>query len=339
MKRNCSIRDVASHVGVSPSTVSRVLNNRMGNLHVSEQTRERILTGARALNYTPNIHARRLFSRRSGAIALVLPSWEKRGHHVFRDNHLVEIFSGIEQALTGTDNRLQVVFNDRYFADNKVWLSLFREQAIDGMLVWGSCASEEFWPALIAEDYPVVFLTKPAFGCDEINYVLHDYEASGRLAMEHLLALGHRRIGWIGGFHDSGSNSDIEAGLHAAAAGCPGVELHMVNSDFTPESGEAALEELRRRTPGISAVIAVNVISALAIVDKLRREGCRVPEELAVCACDYVDHELAGGVTRIQVDDRRLGRCGVSALLDLVSGKAGSVRELLPVTLLKGETT
>ena len=332
MKQSCSIRDVANHVGVSPGTVSRVLNNRMGKLHVSEKTREAILAGARALNYVPNIHAKRLFSRRSEVIALVLPTVENLGCPIFRDNHLIEFFSGLQVALSQTGYRLLIVFNDRKFVNDKDYLSLFREGSIDAMLVWGACEGEMFWDEAIREKYPIMFLTSPDAYWDKCNFWFHDYVQAGRLAAQHLCELGHRHIGLIGGFRNHGVTRDLENGILEVIARHPGATIEKAYGGYAAYDVEAALNFLRLR-PEISAVMAMNVQLAEAFGRQLDAMELGRNIDIVVCDCCVESIENTA-YPHVRVNDYELGRQSLDKALKLADGQQKKIQDLCPVEFI-----
>ncbi len=332
MKQSCSIRDVANHVGVSPGTVSRVLNNRMGKLHVSDKTREAILSGARELNYVPNIHAKRLFSRRSDVVALVLPTVENLGRSIFRDNHLIEYFSGLQTALAETGYRLLMVFNDQKFVEDKDYLSLFRERSIDAMLVWGACEGETFWEEAINEHYPVMFLTSPSFARDKCNFWFHDYVQAGELAAQYLCGKGHRHIGLVGGFRNHGVIRDLENGIGSVIAKYSGVTIERIYGSYSA-CDKIMMREFLELQPEITAVMAVNVQLAEAFDAQLKASGIKRKIEIVVCDCSVESLEKSI-YPHVRVNDYELGRKSLEKILKLVDGEQEKVQDLCSVELI-----
>ena len=114
MVRHSNIREVATAAGVSTGAVSSVLNNRLGHVRIAEKTRQHILDTARRLKYAPNVNAKRLFNKRSGVIALVVPSYEKMGQHIFEDDHVVRMLSGLERGLAVVRHEVCTVALERF---------------------------------------------------------------------------------------------------------------------------------------------------------------------------------------------------------------------------------
>lgn len=329
--KNCNIKDVAAYAGVATSTVSRVLNNRGADIHTSEETRKKILAAAKALNYAPNINAKRLFGKRSQVIALVVPSHEKHRKHVLSDHHLAEIFSGIEDALSGTGYRLLMVFNDDSFEKNKEYLSLFRQRAIDGMLVWGAYENQLFWEEIMKHSYPLIFISQASMNLQNFNYLIHDYEKAGELVLQQLLNAGHRHIAWLGGAPNNGIVQDMERGF-ARVSGR--YEWYPAHGNFMRDSGLTMTLDLLRLHPEISALIAAN-----ADVGEGAREACRqLGRSPELVLCDSVTEDEGSGLAKIAVNDQQLGCEAVKQLLRLIEAtEPVTIQKRLDVRLLPGE--
>lgn len=331
-KTNCSIRDVANHVGVSPGTVSRVLNNRLGKLHVSEKTREAILAGASELNYVPNIHAKRLFSKRSEILGLVLPTVEMLGRPLFHDKHLIEYFSGLQAGLSQTGYRLLMVFNDRNFVRDRDYLTLFRERSIDAMLIWGTCEGERFWEEVIHENYPHLFLTAPDFDRDRCNFWIHDYTGAGKLAAQYLIDRGHRHLGLIGGVRNHGVTRDLELGIAAAITPYPAMTVDKLYGGYASYD-PGMLRSFLTMKPEITAVMAVNVQLAEAFERQLQTMNLERNIEIVVCDC-CVERIEQSVYPHVRVDDYELGRQSLGRILKLIDGKQEKIQDLCPVEFI-----
>lgn len=331
IQKNCNIKDVAAYAGVATSTVSRVLNNRDAALHTSEETRKKILAAAKALNYAPNINAKRLFGKRSQVIALVVPSHEKHRKHVLSDHHLAEIFSGIEDALSGTGYRLLMVFNDDSFEKNKEYLTLFRQRAVDGMLVWGAYADQLFWEEIMKHSYPLIFISQANMDLKKFNYLVHDYENAGELVLQQLVSKGHQHIAWLAGTQGNGIIRDLERGFSHVTLPH---ERYSAYGNFSRESGFAMTRELLLAHPQITALIAAN-----ADVAEGAQEACRERNpspELIVC--DSVTEDEGNGLPKITVNDQQLGYEAVRQLLALIEkNEPITIQKHLKVKLLPGK--
>jgi DNA-binding LacI/PurR family transcriptional regulator len=332
MPKRCTIKDVAAYANVATSTVSRVLNNHDADLHTTEETRRKILEAARLLNYAPNINAKRLFGKCSSIIALVIPSHKSHGKHVFDDRHLTRIFSGIESALSRSGYRLLIVFNDERFVQQREYLSLFRQGAVDGMLVWGAYADQTFWEELLENNYPVVMLSRSNFPLEHFSYVLHDYQTGGATALRYLLSHGHRQIAWLGGRQDNGTVQDMIKGFGQLPADC---RLDSFYGSFSRRSGETMAKAALDANPDLTAVLATNTDIALGASEVFQKKKIR-PE---IVVCDTATSDEIQSFPHISVDDLKLGCESVQILLkQIANGAQAPIQKTLPVTLHESTT-
>jgi len=329
-----NIRELARLLNVSPSTVSRVLNNPGGCKHVSEAMRLRVTEEMRKLDYIPNINAKRLFTKKSNIIALVLP--DIAACRSLGDRHALRMLYGLEVALRNSGYRLLLPFSDAQFVERKEYLSLFREKSIDGMIVWGAGAGETHWDELAAAGYPVVFSTSPSGMARDFSSVLHDYGSASGMLLDYLAGRGHRNIGWIGGIEGNGTTVQMEEGLDAALRRHRGLKVFRKNGDFMAGNAVALCRALLAEHGGITAILAGNIFVARAIQkDMALRPGDYPPLELASCDNSDQDAEdYAGGMACAFVDDYELGMRSVKLLIELIGGRPGPVKELIPVELL-----
>lgn len=327
-----TIRDVAQHAGVAPGTVSRVLNNRMGRMTVTEATRQRILEAARVLHYMPNIHAKRLFSRRAGVIAFVLPE-AIRAAESRLDMHIFGIICGAEEELSLGDCHLQLITDNQRFRDRGEHLSLFHENAIDGMLVWGAVPEASgHWRETEEQGFPVLFLGNRPAACADAVLFGHDYRtASARMAAK-LLAAGRRRLLKVGGRPESDIARATIDGVRDAMAGFPDAELEILWSEYLPQ---AAMAQFRNRQaeglPEGAAILAANLSIAREI--RLHLRECGVPESTVVVSLDGSEFEGSSAIDTLVVHDGELGRRATLALLEYIRTRRKPADDLLPVSL------
>lgn len=342
-KKSCNIRDVAEHVGVSPGMVSRILNCRPG-IRVSEHTRKKVLDAASILNYTPNINAQRLFTKHTKVIGLVMPSYNKMGRHIFEDQHLTRMISGLEKGLSQADYSILLIFCDDKFVKEKRHLELFRSCGIDGMIIWGAYENDTFWEDLVTEKYPYLFLVNVPRLTSAVNHLVNDCEEAGFLLADHLLIKGHRRLAWLQGKSNISITSAQSQGIDRALRKYNMTldDISVIGCNFTVESGYAIAEELLDGRPGqITAIIAANMGIAAGVMNYARSKNIAIPGELAVGCCnslwDY-NGELRD-LTRVRVNDLLLGEIAAKSILDMINGKHALVRNKYEVELLTGKTS
>ena len=343
VKKSCSIRDVADYVGVSAGTVSRILNSRPG-ARISEQTREKVLEAIAKLNYTPNINAKRLFTRRTHVIGLVVPSYNKMQKHIFEDNHLTRIISGLEKGLSAHEYSILLIFSDDNFEQKKRFLEFFRSSSIDGMIIWGAYENEDFWQELVREQYPYLFLTNVPEVKMPVNYLMNDCEQAGFLMAEHLLSKGHRRLAWLQGKSGISLTRSQSHGIARALQNYHMSidDIEVMSGDFTPEYGYAAAGKLLSRKVGrVTGIITANMETASGVIHYAGDRGIRIPDQLAVGCCNSLwDYKGEGhDLTRIRVDDLAVGECAAKSILQLIDNPNTLIQHRYGIELLIGKTS
>jgi LacI family repressor for deo operon, udp, cdd, tsx, nupC, and nupG len=183
-KAGPSIREIAKHAGVSPSTVSRVINGRDTGIPIAEQTRQVVLQACEALRYQPNIHAQRLFAGRSNSIAVMIPPHGKvlPGAASYTDPNLVKTLAGIMDESTDRDQHLLLVTSSPRVIERDEHLKLFRSRSIDGMLIWGAVASDWNYLSQLQDEGRPILLVNGCVQNDDVPYVSVDNRRGGQRA-------------------------------------------------------------------------------------------------------------------------------------------------------------
>lgn len=183
-------RQIAEEVGVSRTTVSLVLNDVPGT-RITPETRQRILEVARRLNYYPDAAARTLVSGRTQTIGFVLC---QSPDCIFVDAYLPEVLRGVGEVVQENGFRV-LIHSVTDVTAPEAYIGLVREKHIDGIILSGPRSDDQQLPRLKAEDFPIVLLGQlPSSG---IPFVDVDNVGAAKQAVEHLIELGHRRIGII----------------------------------------------------------------------------------------------------------------------------------------------
>lgn len=299
-----TIVDVARAAGVHFSTASKVLRDVPG-YRIRPETRARVREAAERLDYRPSAVARALRSASSGAIGMLVPS--------LRNPVYAEIARGaFERAW---ERELVVVLGeDRDGADaERAYDRLVQNSRIDGLLV-ASAHPGSILPSRVGDaPVPFVFLNRRQPGAQSVS--MREEEAAA-LAAEHLLALGHRRLGHVAGPRGIDTAARRLAAFRAAVRAGGGT-LSVVHADFDERAGHDATAELlaRRRPP--TAIFASNLNQAIGALAAARAAGRAVPRELSLLTydddpiCDYLDPPL----TAIRMPLHELGVAAVDALL------------------------
>lgn len=306
IKRRVTIKEVAQAASVSLQTVSRVLNNRPD---VSAETRERIQEIILRLGYSPNVLARSLIQGRSHTIGVV-------GYGLS--------FYGPARVLTGIERRanevgysllLGLLHEPETDHGEEVFQGLISRQ-VDGV-IWAvpEIGANRDW---MIEQYaglsvPIVFINmEPAPG---LPVACVDNYQGGRLATQHLLEQGFRRIGIITGPQAWWEARQRKQGWEDALRfiGQEPREDWVVSGDWYPASGESGMTELLRRCPDLDAVFACNDPMAAGALLSARRQGRRVPEDLAIIGYDDAP-ESAYFTPALSTVSQPLGELGAQAV-------------------------
>jgi LacI family transcriptional regulator len=275
--RRTTIVDIAKAAGVSPKTVSRVLNDEP---HVKPAVRERVKEAARVLDYLPNVAARGLITRKSYLIGL---TYERPS-----PSYVVELQRGALERLEGERYRLVVLpFHDASARQDEL-TALLRSASLDGVIL--APPSCDLLPVLDALDKAGIRYARIAPHLDPqrgVSAAMDDVAAARALA-EHLLALGHRRFGIIlGDPTHYASEARLEGYRQALeAAGIAMGEVAIEQGDFTYPSGEAAAARLLGRADRPTAILAQNDDMAVAAIQSARDLGLDVPRDLSVAGFD-----------------------------------------------------
>ena len=302
-------KDIARALAVSQSTVSRALR---GDPRVAPATIARVLEAAQRMDYTPNLAARSLITRRTSTVGVVVSDITNPFYP-----ELVEILHN-EFALVGYRT---ILLNERTDAQLERYLAeLIGGRAVDG-LVYTSAMLDAPLVGASTERLPVVLLNRSS-GSTSVDTVVADNVGGGRLAAELLVARGHRRIALVGGPENASTARDREAGFRdaLAAGGVPlDPGLRRVGQ-FSHESGYHWCLELLALDPRPTAIFAANDVVAFGVLDAARRLGVRVPEELSVIGFDDIDMARWEGfaLTTIRQPRPEMARAAAGLLLERI---------------------
>jgi LacI family transcriptional regulator len=302
--------DVASAAGVSVSTVSRVING--SELPIRVETQERVWAATRTLGYRPNAVARSLKLASTGALGLLVPS--------LRNPAYAEIIRGAFDSAWSQGFVVLLAEDADSHTAQEAYERLVQEGRIDGLLIASTtAANKSVLERLLDESVPCVFVNRRLAGSGR-NVVMRE-EAAGRLAGEHLLALGHRRLAIVAGPRALDTARRRRRGFIETAAAA-GVEVHVRTADYDEAAGFRAMGEILELRPRPTGVFVSNVNQAIGAVAAARRGKVRIPAELSLITNDdvpFVEY-LETPLTTIRMPLEELGRLAVGALVAQLSG-------------------
>ena len=322
------LRDVAHAATVSVATVSRYLN---GTLNLPAGTSARIAAAIRELNYEPNPHARRLSLGRSDMLGLVIPD--------IANPFFAELAAAVEEGAEANGLGL-VLCVTRHRVDRELeYVARLRRNLVDGLLLVTDHGANEALGRTINAERGVVLLDEDIAGVHAPK-VFADNRGGGVLAARHLIAAGHRRLGFVGGPEGMFSTVERRAGFLAEieAAGAGRRMVFEIFGEYTVQHGLAAAERLPRVGMRPTALFVASDEITLGLLDGLRAHGVAVPGEISIVTFDDVgpSHLLQPPLTAIRQPIAEMGRQGVDLLLArLRGGTVPSAPLQLPVQLVE----
>jgi LacI family transcriptional regulator len=328
-----TLKDVAADAGVSVATAARVLNGDP-QLRVRPATRERVLAAADALDYRPNRVASGLRTRRTGTIALVLPDPQNLAWG--------ETLRGVERA--AAERGYVVVVADAHgpTLDARQLTQFVLEGRMDGLLVAFATVVDELVAQIASRGLPLVPINSRSAIVDG-SVTMDDALACG-LAVDHLVGLGHRRIGFLAGRADTDVGRRREAGYRDAMArhGLTVEPGWVIPGDYTERQAAISAEMALAGDDRPSAVFAVNLPSALGVRAAARARGLRIPDDLSIVTMD--DHPILEHtdppLTAIRLPMAEMGMLGARMLIDAVGGEPiAHVRTSEPPVLVARRST
>ena len=277
-------QDVADKAGVSRTTVSLVLNNVQG-VNISENTRQRVREAAENLGYIPNATAQALASRRARAIGLVMT---RSPHHIATDTFLPQIIGGLLEVVR--ENKLRLLIESvKVEHQDRAYLELVRAKHIDGMILLTPRIDDKALKKLEDTDVPAVLMG----AINELNLYSVDVDnhQSAKMAVDHLIALGHKNIACISNAPASYCASPQRVAGYKDAlieAGIPFDENLVRYADFDPQSGFDAMQNLISTGVKFTAAFVASDNVAVGVKSALRLAGLHIPDDISIIGFDDI---------------------------------------------------
>lgn len=300
------IIDVARAAGVSPSTVSHVLN---GKRPISEQTKQRVHDAIEMLGYSPNPNAQALKSDRSGIIGFYASD--------ITELFMTRIIRGVEMVTRERGAHIIFASGVEFDGDIARAFELLKRRRVDGVIVSYGVSREDLGLQQTELDVPLVSVNRPAARAG--FSVLPDNDYGGRLAARHLREVGVRSPGFIGASHGRPASDQRLKGFQAELGyALPPQRLFF--GDFTYETGEAGMRALLEAEPAPDAVFCANDYIAAGAINFARARGYDVPRDLKVLG--YDDREFASfwpvPISTITQPLEEMGRTSARIVFDLL---------------------
>ena len=306
-----TIRDVARKAGVGLGTVSRVIND---SPLVSDATRKRVLETISELNYVPNPSARRLSLRKTLTIGTIAP--------FFTRPSITERLRGIEYTLAESIYDLIIYNVETVERRDTLIRSLPRSGRVDGLLIISLSPRDEDLPHLSGSDVPVVLIDANHPFLTELNRVTVDDIEGGRIATQHLIDLGHQKIGYISDPLENPFNFISSRDRYQGYRAALDTSSIPFNPDYHGQGMHGRFEACRLATRIFSlterptAIFAASDTQAMGVLEAAREANLRVPEDLSIIGYDDIEIAEYLGLTTIRQLLFESGQRGVELLLE-----------------------
>ncbi len=326
------LEDIAKKVGVSRSTVSRVINNQP---YVGERTRQRVLKVIEQEQFQPDPAARALVTGRTEIIGVAIP---QTNNVFFGDNsYFPMLLQGIAETTIKRDYAMLVWLGHSHEERTHFSERVSRNRQPDGLIIASVTENDPLFSRLIDMKRMFVMVETPPRYDDMVNYVTIDNVRASEQAVEHLSGLGYRRIASITGQLDIRDGADR---LKGYKSGLEGVGLVVdpkliYPGQFSRDYGYAGMKALLPHKP--DAVVCGGDTIAIGAIDAIREAGLRVPDDIAIVGFDDLDvaQESDPPLTTIRHSVQRVGEVAAQLLIDLIEGKVQAPHHIvLPTELI-----
>jgi DNA-binding LacI/PurR family transcriptional regulator len=306
--KHASLKVLGEYLGLSPATISLVMNNAPGAKAISEPTRLRVLAAAKKFDYRPSFFARALQGQRTFSVGVLLPQ--------LNDDYSGSIMEGVEEVLVEEGYFYLTASHHRKPDLIEEYPRLLMDRAVEGfILIDTPTTRHEPWPVpvvAVAGHQPVPNVT---------NLTL-DQRLAAELGLRHLHDLGHRKIAFMRGAACSSDSDDRWNCFREAAIGLgipidPQLTLTIPLDMSSPEVGYPAASQLLIRNKPFTAIVAFNDMAAIGAMCAIREHGLRIPEDISVLGFDDIKSAAYQypSLTTIRQPLHHIGRTAALTLL------------------------
>ncbi|GAB5491171.1 MAG: LacI family DNA-binding transcriptional regulator [Phototrophicaceae bacterium] len=277
MKRY-TLEEIGKIAGVSRATVSRVINNHP---NISDSVRQRVLEVIEETGYQPNIAARTLASNQSRILGLVIPAILS---NVFTNPYYPRLIQGIAQACNEADYTMTLFLFQTPEEEDSFTRRIVRNSLLDGLIINADYVRSDLVDQLLRANMPFVQIGRPNTDVG-IHYVDADNIGGGKLATQHLIKLGHNRIGQVATAKNAaGIDRDLGYKLALAEYGIPLDENLIVFADFSESQAYQVTQDLLKQRP--TAIFVQSDWMAIGVIRAIQDAGLRIPEDIAIVSFD-----------------------------------------------------
>ena len=333
--RPVTLKDVAERVGVTPAAVSMAL---AGSSRIGAATARQVRQVADELGYVGSSAARALRSRRSGAVALIVPN---SSQHVFGHSYFMRVLIGVSAGASERDVNVLVSTSAGEENGLTAYERVMHSRSADGAIVTSAAIADENIERLAASGLPIVLIGNyPELAASSVGV---DDVGASRMVTEHLITVhGRRRLLHVTGPLDHQTAVDRRIGfLEAAQAHGLAGDVRVVRGDFSEQSGAEALADVEMGRGGVDAIVFANDDMAFGGFQVLRGRDVSVPEDVAVVGFDDfgLSRVTDPGITTVHVPAEDMARLAADRLFARIDDPESVLtRDELPVRLVTRES-
>jgi len=322
-----SIRDVAKLANVSPATVSRVIN---GTANVDDEKKARVLKAIEETGFVPNEVARSLFRKSAKILGLVIPSIE--------NPFFTQMASAIEKEADAHGYRVIIYNTANNFEKEKNALQMLSSMNADGIIL--TRIDKKLLPYVEATQIPVVITDSIFLEGKDITYIYSDHYQGGRLAMNHLIECGCKKVVCIKGVQKIASARARYQGYRDVCRE-KGIEEHTIDCTYDYHMGLRAAEELLEQYPDVDGIIASNDMVAISVYKILQKNNIKVPDEVQLIGYDDIELSslMSPELTTIHQSVKAIGKKAAEILIFDNNKEVVENNYIFPVKLMERETT
>ncbi len=326
MDKKTTIKDIARRANVSHTTVSRALNNKS---RIKSETKEKILSIAKQLNYRPDFIARSLVMKRTKTLGLVITT--------IANPFYTELSQGIETMAINLGYNIILCSTNYELSAEKKYIDMLESKGVDGIIFTSAHMGDPNIIGLAEEGFPIILVNRRTYHSsvrEKVDYIGVDNIRGGFLAVEHLIKLGHERIGVIGGSSESSVGYErLEGGKKALATyGLEVIGDYFLEGDFLRGSGYQGGKRFLEMDKPPTAIFATNDYMALGTYQAIMEAGIKVPEEIALIGFNDIEFTSMKGIELTTIGQKKyeMGALAVKTLVERIEGrKSGPPEEII----------
>lgn len=327
-----NIKDIAKMANVSISSVSRVINKQPG---VNPEARKRVEAIIKQTGYRPNLLARELITKKTKVIGIILPAVH---------NFYTERINAITEYCR-KHNYSVMLANSMESSNREISnFHLLYEKQVDGIIFFSTGLNKDHIEVINSlKDHIPIIITDQEFPDQSVTCILHDNYSGSKSAVEHLINLGHKNIGFIKGpDYDKSAADRYNAYLKTMKENNLTISDDFIfQGDYKFDSGYKIGQEIAKAKPKISAIFAANDLMAIGLIKSLRENNYVIPDDFSVIGYDNIpaSNYISPSLTTINQHQNDEGNTAAEYLINIIEGKNNTGNIVLPAELIIREST